>query len=302
MSLLSALAAADAWTLAMIMVAAGVYLSALVAAGGILFNLAFADLSVSDRQATLRAVAIAAWIGIVLLLLQWLLQAGYLGGGNIASALDPMLLGIVFDGAPGNRLVMALAGLVLVQASVLLNRWHPALALVPGLAGIGLVALAFVQVGHTTGEPRILMSGLLMAHLLAAAFWVGALWPLYRLTRAPAGFGDAAHILTRFGRIAALAVGVLLVSGLSLALLLLDDLASLFMTTYGQSLLAKIILVAGLLALAAGNKWRLVPAFERGDDQAPQRLRRSIALEMGLVASILLLTGTLTTLSSPAGG
>ncbi|MFU8814385.1 MAG: copper resistance D family protein, partial [Pseudomonadales bacterium] len=161
---------------------------------------------------------------------------------------------------------------------------------------------AFVQVGHTTGEPRVLMSSLLVAHLLAAAFWVGSLWPLCRLTRLPAGHSEAAVILARFGRIAALAVGVLLLSGLILAVLLLEGLASLFMTAYGHFLLAKIMIVAGLLALAAGNKWRLVPAFERGDTLASERLRRSIALEIGLVAAIVVATGTLTTLSSPAGG
>ncbi|MFU8832925.1 MAG: CopD family protein, partial [Wenzhouxiangella sp.] len=255
-----------------------------------------------ERQAVFKTGVIAAWTGIALLLLQWPLQAGYLGGGNIDSALDPILLGIVFEGSPGTRLTMALGGLILVQAIVPLNRPLPGLGYGISLVGVVLVALAFVQVGHTTGEPRVLMSSLLVAHLLAAAFWVGSLWPLYRLTRLPAGPSEATAILARFGRIAALAVGVLLLSGLILTVLLLEGLGSLFMTSYGQFLLAKIMIVAGLLALAAGNKWRLAPAFERGDTLASERLRRSIALEIGLVVAIVVATGTLTTLSSPAGG
>jgi copper resistance protein D len=299
---LTALADADAWTYAMILVAAGVYASSLVAAGAVLFTLAFPMLPDPERRTALRTVAITAWIAIALLLLQWPLQAGYLGGGNIASALDPMLLGIVFEGAPGTRLSMALAGLVLIQAIVLLNRRHPGLGYGLSLAGVGLVAVAFVQVGHTTGEPRVVMSSLLVVHLIAAAFWIGALWPLYRMTLSPSDPGVVASILAGFGRIAAVAVGALLLSGVILAVLLLDRLAALFDTSYGQFLLTKVVVVSGLLALAAANKWRLVPAFERGDPQAPAHLRRSIALEMGLVAVIVLVTGALTTLGSPASG
>lgn len=62
------------------------------------------------------------------------------------------------------------------------------------------------------------------------------------------------------------------------------------------------LIVALLLLLAASNKWRLVPAFERGEPRASQRLRRSIALEIGLVGLVLLVTAVLTTVSSPANG
>ena len=301
MAWMSALAGVEAWTVAMILVAAGFYLGALLASGAVLFRLAFPDLPDPERRAASRTGAIAAWLAIALVLLQWPLQAGYLGGGNVASAVDPMLLGIVFEGAQGTRLILAVAGLLLVQAILLDARTLPEVSHGLSLAGVGLVMLAFVQVGHTVGEPRILLAGLLILHLLAAAFWIGSLWPLYRLAGHPPEGGNAARILARFGQVAAFGVGVLVLAGVILAVLLLGGITPLFATGYGQFLIGKVLIVVLLLLLAAVNKWRLVPAFERAEATAPRRLRRSIALEVALVGGILLVTAVLTSVSSPNG-
>ncbi|WP_018881395.1 CopD family protein [Thioalkalivibrio sp. ALE30] len=302
MAWLSALSDVDAWTVAMMLVAAGFYAGSLLAAGAVLFRLAFPDLPDPDRRAASRMGAVAAWVAIVLALVQWPLQAGFLGGGNGAAAFDPMLLGMVFEGAQGTRLVLAVSGLLLVQAILLDARRLPGLGYGLSLAGVLLVMLAFVQVGHTVDEPRVLLGGLLVLHLLTAAFWIGSLWPLYRLAGHPPAGRDAARILARFGQVAVFGVGLLVLAGVVLAALLLGGVTPLLTTGYGQFLIGKVLIVGLLLLLAAANKWRLVPAFERGEPGAPGRLRRSIALEGGLVGSILLLTAVLTTVSSPAGG
>ncbi len=286
----------------MILVATGFYAGALLAAGAVLFRLAFPDLPDPERRAASRMGAIAAWVAIVLALVQWPLQAGYLGGGNGAAAFDPMLLGMVFEGAQGTRLILAVTGLLLVQAILLDARRLPGLGYGLSLAGVLLVMLAFVQVGHTVDEPRVLLGGLLVFHLLAAAFWIGSLWPLYRLAGHPPAGRDAARILARFGQVAVFGVGLLVLAGVVLAALLLGGVTPLLTTGYGQFLIGKVLIVGLLLLLAAANKWRLVPAFERGEPLAPPRLRRSIALEGVLVAGILLLTAVLTTVSSPASG
>ena len=54
-----------------------------------------------------------------------------------------------------------------------------------------------------------------------------------------------------------------------------------------------------LLGLAALNKLRLTPALLRQDKGAAQSLRRSVLVEIALVALILLATATLTTVSAP---
>ncbi|WP_017942764.1 MULTISPECIES: CopD family protein [unclassified Thioalkalivibrio] len=302
MAWMSALAGVEAWTVAMILVTAGFYGGALLATGVVLFRLTFPDLPDRERRVASRIGAIVAWVGIALALIQWPLQAGYLGGGTVASAVDPMLLGMVFEGAQGTRLILAVSGLLLVQAILLDARRLPWLGYGLSLAGVGLVMLAFVQVGHTVDEPRLLLAALLIVHLLAAAFWVASLAPLYRLAGHPPEGADAARILARFGQVAVFGVGLLVLAGVVLAALLLGGVTPLFTTGYGQFLIGKVLIVGLLLLLAAANKWRLVPAFERGEPGAPGRLRRSIALEGSLVASILLLTAVLTTVSSPAGG
>ncbi|WP_019627456.1 CopD family protein [Thioalkalivibrio sp. AKL10] len=302
MAWMSALAGVEAWTVAMILVTAGLYLGALLATGAVLFRLAFPDLPDPDRRVLARMGAVAAWVAIALAMLQWPLQAGYLGGGNVASAMDPMLLRMVFEGAQGTRLILAVTGLLLVQAILLDARRLPGVGYGLSLAGVLLVMFAFVQVGHTVDEPRVLLAGLLIVHLLAAAFWVASLAPLYRLAGHPPEGADAARILARFGQVAMVGVGLLVLAGVVLAWWLLGGITPLLTTGYGQFLIGKVLIVALLLLLAAANKWRLVPAFERGEAGAPRRLRRSIALEGALVALILLLTAVLTTVSSPANG
>jgi putative copper resistance protein D len=65
-------------------------------------------------------------------------------------------------------------------------------------------------------------------------------------------------------------------------------------SAYGQALLTKILLVAGLLGLAARNRFRIVPALRAGDLTAALRLRRSIDLEVMLALAILVVSSLLT--------
>jgi putative copper resistance protein D len=89
-------------------------------------------------------------------------------------------------------------------------------------------------------------------------------------------------------------VGALVISGGGFAAYLTGSLTALFTTAYGLVLLAKIGLVAGLLGLAALNRFRLVPDLRGGDISAAARLQTSINLEIAVVAVILTLTAVLT--------
>lgn len=295
----SAAQALDPWTGARILVAAGVHAAALLAIGSRLFLHAFPALGAAEAGRTARAGAFAAAIGIGLVLLQWPLQSGYLGGGSLQAAVDPALLALVYGSPQGDRMLLAVTGMSLLLASMAgrhgATAWPGRLI---GVAGISLLLLAFVQVGHTRGEPRGVLAALLCLHLLAVAFWMAALAPLFRLASATDA-AQAGAVLTRFGRIGMLLVPLLLAAGLGLAWLLLGSAEALLTTAYGQLLLGKLGLVAALLSLAALNKLRLVPALARGDAPARRRLRLSIVAEALLMAAILLWTAALTTLASP---
>lgn len=82
--------------------------------------------------------------------------------------------------------------------------------------------------------------------------------------------------------------------------MLLGGAQPLLTSGYGQALILKLTLVLALLGLAALNKWRLVTALERGDQNARMWLRWSIRVETVLVLGILLATALLTTAASPA--
>jgi len=313
--LLELLAQTDGWTWLRVLAAAAFYASALAAVGGVLFRLVFGGNPELDRAAGLRTLVPAtAGLALLLLLLQWPLQAGFLGGGTLAAALDPGLLALVFEGATGQRLLLAGSGLLLLLGSEMaLGRGRGldtaasqigtarVLQSLPGLLGAALVLLSFTLVGHSTGAPRLLLASLLLLHLGALAFWVGALLPLYRISAPPHLSQSAGRVLQRFGQVAAPVLAALIAAALLLAWRLLEGWSPLLHSAYGQVLLLKLAVLALLLGLAGLNRWLLVPAFVARQALASQRLRASIVCEGLLVGLILLLTAFLTTTTSPTG-
>ena len=151
-----------------------------------------------------------------------------------------------------------------------------------------------------TRQCGALAAAVLAIHVLAIAYWIGALWPLLHLTRGHE-VDRAAIVLQRFGQIAIGVVAALLAAGAVLAWTMLESPGSLLRTGYGRLLALKLVFVIGLLTLAALNKLRLVPAFAGEQAAAASSLRRSIAAEILLASAIFAATAALTTLVSPDG-
>lgn len=135
-------------------------------------------------------------------------------------------------------------------------RWAPRLAL-----GVGLfVALIDGEASHAAGTSPALVACLANAtHLVAMAIWLGGLAALLALWHSPLPAGVCGELARRFGRIAAVAVLVLLASGLLLAVEHVAGLGGLLDTGYGRSLLAKLALVLAALAFALAGR-RALPA------------------------------------------
>lgn len=181
---------------------------------------------------------------------------------------------------------------------------------VPPFADVGaVIALcALLQGGHTSVHPEhFLLSILLALHLLVVAFWYGALWPLILATRVETA-AVAARLLARYSLTAGYLVPFIAVLGVLIGRILTGTWPDAWIAAhgpYGQLLLLKLLLFALLMLPAAYNKWRLVPALQ-AVAAAPATtpgtaaaLRRSIVLEMLLIAMVLTVTATLTTLYSP---
>ena len=292
---LEGLSPIDGWVVTAIIAKAIGYAAALLAMGGPLFLLVFAREADADGAALARFVrrlaALCALALLAVLGLRFGIRSARISGMGLEGMTDPTMLGFVWDSPLGSAATWRGLGATLVPLALVPARWAIAAASVGAL----LIAVSYAKVGHSLGEPRWLLGSLLVAHLLAVAYWIGALLPLRRA----AASADGAALLHRFGTIATGVVGLLVAVGVSFAWLLSGSFAALLGTAYGWTLLAKVALVTGLLALAARNKLRLVPALANGDPGAAPALRRSIAWEGVVVASILLATATLTTITVP---
>lgn len=294
--MIAAAASADALTWLSIIVKAMTYAATLIATGGALVIVALKDLSQDGHAALRRSVVAAAVAAAVLSLLRLPLRAGFLMGGTLEGALDPMMLGMVAESPLGTSVALRLAGLALLLAILLPGRVGAWVA----VFGAGLACVSFALRGHALGDPRLLLGTLVSVHTLGLAFWVGALAPLARAAQreTPALAGALAD---DFGTMALWIVGALVVAGaITLGLLGAARPAALA-TAYGQMFAVKLALFACVLWLAALNKLRLTPALRAAAPGAATRLRRSIVLEAGLIGLILVVTSALTTLSSPPG-
>ncbi len=153
------------------------------------------------------------------------------------------------------------------------------------------------------------------AHLLAAGAWLGGLVPLgfillgYTMTdRGPSPIVDVDRILLRFSSMGYVAVATLIASGLINSWFLIGSVSNLLETLYGQILLGKLALFAAMLALAAANRFWLVPGMietRAGASGVPPvwlgRLRYHVLGEQFLGLMILLAVSVLGTMRPAVG-
>src|ERR1700737_2113771 len=147
-------------------------------------------------------------------------------------------------------------------------------------------------------------------HLLAAGAWLGGLVSLfYLVARAVRAFSpddeaEACNAAMRFSGMGYIAVATLIGSGLINSWFLVGSFGNLG-TPYGQLLVVKAILFAGMLGLATLNRFFLVPrlikANENGEHAAAvlMRLRRHILGEQALGIMVILMVSAVGTMEPP---
>ncbi|MBN8942863.1 MAG: CopD family protein [Rhizobiales bacterium] len=224
-----------------------------------------------------------------------------LGLGLAAAALSLGLQGLDLLGlgfadlaslAPWRAAAATTLGPALGLAAVAMLAGLAALALRPSGRARVLACLAMVGVGLSlcvTGHaahaaPQVLTRAAVFLHGFAAAYWIGALLPLALMARRPGP--ELGALLWRFSRLAVPLVAALALTGLILAVIQVETPLALIETGYGRLLLAKLVLVAALVGLAALNRYRLTPALARAPAEG-RALARSVAVEILLVLAIL---------------
>ena len=245
-------------------------------------------------------LALAAWVRRGA---RWLFGWGVLGltlvafdlAGEPQALWDPTLFALVWETQAGRALPWLLAGaLALMVTTPQRQRWRDTLA----VAGAVAVLMSLAVAGHAT-TLGWWGAWLLMAHAVAWVYWAGALVPLRRLCQQamqrPQALPVLHHVLVRFGRYAVAYLLLLALSGLAMALGLVGSWEALLRTAYGQLLLLKLALAAGLYTVGALNKWRMVPALQWQEQGSALALRRAIEVEMALMMVLALVAGILTT-------
>jgi copper transport protein len=167
---------------------------------------------------------------------------------------------------------------------------HPKLGRVPIALGAAMALSSLVLTGHAANAPPAVLSAPgVFLHGIAAAFWVGSLWPLRVLVRRlPAE--QALPSVRGFSGIASVSVALLAVSGIILSAVQIGNVDAILASPYGRTWLLKISLVLVLLALATLNRLVLTPGLSNGSRAG---LSYSIAVEIAVVAGILATTSML---------
>nr|WP_319949050.1 CopD family protein [uncultured Shimia sp.] len=279
----------DIWEVAATIAKLMLYIGFAGSTGLVMVRIAFPTLvaPLGDRM-RLQSVCLAA-LALGASVVGFMLRGAALTGGA-DGMIDPEMLGLLWTTPVGDALIYRIIGAAMIIVGASITRVGKWVAFVGGI----LALWSFAKIGHV---PDLGQSGirlLLLLHLLGVAFWVGILGPLRNLSLQSEHLDNAALLGHRFGQAAAAIVPVLILAGILMAWLLLGDLGTLVSTVYGQTLLAKVVLVGVVLALAAINKLRIVPAMQDGDATVAKRLVRSIEIETAVILAVLAATATLT--------
>jgi putative copper resistance protein D len=251
-------------------------------------------------------VLLAIGSGIV-----WLLVRTALFESRAQAALDPRaVLRAVLETWPGfvwlarHGVLLVLAVFLAVRPDVAEKRnWIAARAEALLLAALALALVSGSSHAAAITPGTLLAVGVDVAHLVGTGLWLGGLVALALLLRAAGRDDDAearayaVRAARRFSRAALLVMSVLMASGVMNAIAQVESIAGLAGTTHGRLLLAKLAVLVPILALAAVNRTRILPALSGPD--AMRRLAAFVGLE-AVLALVLLGLAAAMTLTTPA--
>lgn len=251
-----------------------------------------------------RASAVA-WLAVGGLLLSafWLMASTAAMTGTSILAPDWASVAVLLTMTPIGP-VLTVRACTLLLALLLALAGRTRLAIVPGALAAATLAWSG-HAGASEGMAGTLHRAADVAHVWAAAAWIGALAGLLHATlRLRSGHDPrpVATMLARFALMGTLVVATLVVSG-AMNLVMIAGVAqipALAGSRYGWLLAVKLLLFALMLGLAAANRWRLTPTLERGGDGALVRLRWSLLIETSAAVAIIGLVAWLGTLDPMA--
>lgn len=261
------------------------YLALLLVAGLPLHGLAAGEALTLRARLSLALLALAAALASA----WWALESVAAMAGVGLDQLDQVTAEVVLAQTPlGKVMEWRLTALLAVIAACFLPL---RLLRLPLLALGGAVALCSqAWTGHAGASGMPIHRAADIFHLIAAATWFAALGMF--VVSAVSRKGPDVAALSRFARTGSAVVAVLILTGL-LNTLAIAGWPMMFESRWFSILAVKLAFFVLMLGLAAGNRWRIVPALERDEPGAPARLRVSLMLEfavgLGVVGAVSLL-------------
>lgn len=299
----------------------GLYVALMVSFGVALFcvNAGIHAMRPDDRNATVarqyvRVIGFAAALGIGLSLVSMVVMAKAMAGVDTYAELTAHVFDMILTATPVGLSWTVRVAALLAAVALLRTRPAPRFGTLSILGAIALATLAWTGHGAINdGALSVLHLASDIAHLLAAGAWVGALFAFVVLSTqaresSPEAAAHAAQLgraADGFARIGTVIVVTLVVTGLvNYGLIVGPTVEGLLTTAYGRLLVAKLMLFAGMLVLAAANRYQLSPrlalALQNGDHAAAvTALRRSLTTEASLALGVLALVSWLGVLSPP---
>ena len=201
-------------------------------------------------------------LGLVFASLDFLLQVGSFSDSGFAGMWDQTYIEILWQSGVGTSYKLRLAGWLGLLILLPLLRFTPTFTKEIAflyLAASLLIAASFTWIGHTAEQANWVRLALVL-HIFVAMWWVGFLYPLrHWCEEFPSN--TLQFLMHAFGKQASYLVALLLIAGVAISYVLEGSFYTLFTSTHGNILLAKLGAVAAILALAAYHKIRLVPSL-----------------------------------------
>jgi putative copper resistance protein D len=231
---------------------------------------------------------------------------------SAAAALQPeAIVSVVGDTQFGLVTAVRLGLAILTWPILIIAKPSQRLWIITSILGAAILA-SFAWTGHGASDEGA--SGIIhlvadLLHLLAAGVWLGALVVLGMLLASARRNLDMPALnalhdgLAGFSGVGTAVVAALVATGLINSWFLIGPahVGALFSSTYGLLLCAKLAIFAGMLGLAAINRFRLTPALasalrDGSVDDAVRALQRSVVIESVAALVVLGLVSALGTL------
>lgn len=254
-------------------------------------------------------LAVANWMIVICSGLVWFgLVAASIGGAGTLSEVDPGTFAIVLLQTKFGHLWLVRAGCCFVLGVLFFTRCHESIK-----ALFSLTILASLAVAGHAGASASIAGPVAMAgdvgHLITTALWPGGLMPLLfvlcreRRTADGIDWRFIAEVTKRFSTQSLIVVALLAATGILNTCFLVGNLRALFVTSYGELLLVKIVLFLMMITFGAWNLLVLKPSLIRRATVETQQkfaspdlvrsLIRNVVCETLLGAGVLLVVGYL---------